>query len=328
MKQIIMDGPRKSRIIEVDIPKINDDQILVKVIYTGMCHSEWYPWSVAKKGDIFGHETVGIVEEVGRNVSGFSVGDRVTGLGGGGYKEYIVMEAQKTFKVPDNLKSEDAIGEPLACIMSVAERIDTGKIGDTIAVVGCGYMGLGLISLFKARGYADIIAIDKREIALENARKFGATEIYTPDSLPQCYRLDWDNWQNPDLTRDGHKTDIFNIGFGTVVEFAGTPDALELAGEMVCAHGCLGIGGYHNDGMRTLDFKLLNMKAVKMFNCHERRIDYEATLVKRALKLLSSGQWNYCGVTNHIYSAEQFDEANYDMEIHKDNFIKGAIEFK
>ena len=50
MKQIVMEGPRKSKIVEVDIPKINDNQILVKVRYTGMCHSEWYPWTVAVPG--------------------------------------------------------------------------------------------------------------------------------------------------------------------------------------------------------------------------------------------------------------------------------------
>ena len=53
MKQIVMEGPRKSKVAEVDIPKINDDQILVKVRYTGMCHSEWYPWTVAVPGQIF-----------------------------------------------------------------------------------------------------------------------------------------------------------------------------------------------------------------------------------------------------------------------------------
>lgn len=327
MKQIIMVGPKKSKIIEVDTPQINDNQLLVKVSYTGMCHSEWYPWSTAKEGQIFGHEAVGVVAACGKNVQGFSVGDRVTGLGGGGYKEFIVMEPNKAFKVPDNLDTVDAIGEPLACIMSVAEKIDTGKIGDRVAVVGCGYMGLGLISLLKARGYADIVAVDKREIALENARKFGATETYKPEELPENYKLNWDNCIKPDLTRDGHLTDIFNTGFKTVVEFAGTEDALKLAGEMVSAHGTLGIGGYHNDDLRTLDFKLLNFKAINMINCHERRIDYEATLVERALKLLSSGQWQFTGVTNHVYAAEEFDKANYDMEVHSDNFIKGAVEF-
>ena len=41
MKQLVMVGPAKSKIIEVDVPKITDDQLLVKVIYTGICHSEY-----------------------------------------------------------------------------------------------------------------------------------------------------------------------------------------------------------------------------------------------------------------------------------------------
>jgi len=135
MKSIIMEGPKKSKVIEIDIPKINDDQVLVKVKYTGMCHSEWYPWSVAKPGDTFGHETMGYVADVGRNVKGFKIGDRVTGLGGGGYKEYIVMEPSKMMIIPENLKDEDAIVEPLGCLMSVGSRMMPKLLDDEIAVV-------------------------------------------------------------------------------------------------------------------------------------------------------------------------------------------------
>ena len=68
MKQLVMEGPRKSRIIDVPIPEISGSQLLVRVTLTGMCHSEWYPWSTARPGDRFGHETVGVVARVGRNV--------------------------------------------------------------------------------------------------------------------------------------------------------------------------------------------------------------------------------------------------------------------
>ena len=47
------------------MPEINDNQLLVKVIYTGMCHSEWYPWSIAHEGQTFGHESVGVIEKLG-----------------------------------------------------------------------------------------------------------------------------------------------------------------------------------------------------------------------------------------------------------------------
>ena len=56
MKQLVMEGPRKSRIVDVPVPEISASQLLVRVTLTGMCHSEWYPWSTAKKGDVLGHE--------------------------------------------------------------------------------------------------------------------------------------------------------------------------------------------------------------------------------------------------------------------------------
>ena len=325
MKQMIMAGPKKSRIVDVEIPKIKEEQLLVKVKYTGMCHSEYYPWLTAKAGDILGHEAMGIVAAVGRKVKGFAVGDRVTGLGGGAYREYIVMDPEKTCVIPDNIRDEDAVVEPLGCMMSVAERMDTERVGDSVVVVGAGYMGLGMISLFRARGYANVIAVDKREAALENAMAYGATESYLPQELPRSFKLNWETWDSPDLTRDGHKTDIFHLGFRNVVEFTGTESGLQLAGDMVCAHGSLGIAGFHNDGPRAVDWKLWNMKAMNMYNCHERRIEYEADLCRRALRLISQGQWKFTGAARHIYGLDEFDKANENMADHAGNFIKGLV---
>ncbi len=325
MKCIEMVSPGKSQVIEIERPSFGDDQILVRVTYTGICHSEYYPWLTAEKGRRFGHEAVGVVEDFGKNVTGWKVGDRITGLGGGGYKEYIVMHKDKVCHVPDSLADEDAIVEPLACIMSACIKMKPEAIGDTIAVVGCGYMGLGSISLLKAMGYTNIVAVDKRPEALENAKRFGATEIYTPEELPLYYKLNWETMGAPNLTRDGYHTDIFSLGFENVLEFTGTPDGLALAAEMVCAHGKLGVGGYHNDAMRTVDFKLWNYKAMTIINCHERRIMYEHSLCLRCLELIANGTWDFKGVTNHIYPMEEFDRANRDLESYANGYIKGAV---
>jgi len=56
MRQMVMTGPRKSRIIDVLISQFSDDEVLVKVTLTGMCHSVWYSWAAAKDGDLLGHE--------------------------------------------------------------------------------------------------------------------------------------------------------------------------------------------------------------------------------------------------------------------------------
>ena len=325
MKCIEMVSPRKSRIIDIPAPSYSDDEILVRVTYTGICHSELYPWSVASEGRRFGHEAMGVVAALGKNVKGWKVGDRITGLGGGGYMEYIVMSPEKACHVPDNVADEDAIVEPLACIMSACINMRPETVAESIAVVGCGYMGLGAISLLKRMGYTRIVAIDKRPEALENAKKFGATEVYLPEEIPTHYKNNWDTMGSPDLRRDGYKVDLFSLGFKNVLEFAGTPDALDLAGELVCAHGRLGIGGFHNDGMRTVNFMLWNYKAIRIINCHERRIEYEYTLCQKCLDMLASGEWNFKGVTTHIYDMEEFDRANAEMEVHAGGYIKGAV---
>ena len=268
---------------------------------------------------------MGYVADVGRNVKNFKIGDRVTGLGGGGYREYIAMEEKKAMPVPENLRDEDAVVEPLGCLMSAGSRMMPTLPDDTVAVVGTGYMGLGILSLFKAVGYGKVVAIDLREEARANALKYGADEVYAPDELQITDYLNWSNWEQPDLKRDGHKADIFNMGFRNVMEFTGTQSGLNLAGELVSAHGRLGIGGYHNDTPRTVDFKLWNMKAMSMENCHERRIDFEVGLCRRALHLLSGGIWKFTGAANKIYTMDEFDKANHDMETHRDGFIKGLV---
>ena len=324
MKKLIMAGPAKSKVVECDIPKINENQVLIKTVYVGLCHSEWYPWTVAKEGEIFGHEPMGVIAEVGKNVTGFKVGDRVSGMGGG-IAEYMVQETWQLIKIPDNVSDEDGIVEPHSCILSAVGRVPFKAPGDTAVVVGAGYMGLGTISLLKLNGAGRLIAIDPRAEARENALRFGATEAYAPSELPSGFLLNFQT-VNLDLSDESNQsTNIFQTGFQSVVEFAGTADSLKLAGDLVCAHGYLGIGGYHNDGNRNVDFMLWNFKSMIVDNLHERRDDYKAHCAQNSMNLIAGGQWQFKGVCNHIYSMEDADQGFRDMDIRPKGFIKGLI---
>ena len=324
MKKLIMAGPSKSKIVECDIPKINEDQVLIKTVYVGLCHSEWYPWTIAKEGEIFGHEPMGVIAEVGKNVKGFKVGERVSGMGGG-IAEYMVQETWQLVKIPDNVSDEDGIVEPHSCLLSAVSRVPVKTQGDTAVVVGAGYMGLGTVSLLKLKGAGRIIAIDPRDEARENALRFGAAEVYSPDKLPSGFLLNFQSI-SADLSDEGNQSvDIFKTGFQSVVEFAGTSDSLKLAGDLVCAHGYLGIGGYHNDGNRDVDFMLWNFKSMVVDNLHERRDDYKAHCAQNSMNLLAGGQWQFKGVCNHIYSMEDADQGFRDMDSRPKGFIKGLI---
>ena len=69
MKKLIMEGPKRSKIVDVPISEITEpDMILVKNRYCGVCMSEHYDWSTAEKGRSFGHEPMGRVVAVGSAV--------------------------------------------------------------------------------------------------------------------------------------------------------------------------------------------------------------------------------------------------------------------
>lgn len=318
MKQLVMCGPRKSKVVDVPDLKVEPGTLLVKVKYTGLCMSDWHPWAEASEGLTLGHEPLGTVVEIGDGVQGFRVGDKVTGMCSTPcYAEYCLMPAELTIHVPEALKDEDAVAEPLGCLISAASKMKPRKAGDTVVVVGTGYMGLGMVSLFRLHGAARVIAIDPREAARANALKFGAAEVYAPDDkIVQ-------EWRYTDFVVGGDGP--VKTGFPLVQEFAGTESALRLAGDLTGINGRLGIGGWHQGGDRTLDIRQWGWKGLTAVNTHERDGVYQTACAQNGLDMLVSGLWNFKGLVTHIYSLDEFDKANSDMEIWKDGLIKGLV---
>ena len=198
--------------------------------------------------------------------------------------------------------------------------------GDPFVVVGCGYMGLGTISLMRAMGAGTIIGVDIREEARENALKYGADVVYSPDTLPEEYFFSKHNFGGHVLG-PGRKKEMFSIGFSRVEEFAGTGSALRLAGDITGMAGCLGIGGYHLGGDRNIDFQQWNYKMMKVLNTQIRDDDLATRYCRQALDLIARGQWKFTGTVNprHIYSLEEFDRCQYELEQKPAGFIKALI---
>jgi len=314
MKAIQMTGPRTSKVIDVPDLEPKAGQVLVKLKYNGVCMSEWHPWAEAKGGERMGHEPLGTVAALGDGVVGFNIGDRVTGLSmTPSYAEYCLCKKENLVHIPDHVSDEDALAEPLSCLISVASKLRIEKAGDPVVIVGTGYMGTGLLSLMRLQGAGRIIAIDPREEARENALRFGATEVYTPDEVPENYIVtEWDDT-------------MFSRGIQLVGEFSGTESGLRLAGDITGIHGTLGVGGWHQGGDRTVDFRLWGWKGITVINTHERREAFQAACCQNAMDMLSSGVWKYKGVTNHIYGLHELDRANKDLENKPKGYIKAII---
>lgn len=313
MKKLQMVGPGKSEVIEVPIPAINDDEMLIKVTYYGVCMSEHYDWSTSKGGEGFGHEPMGVVEKVGKNITKFKPGDKVSGFFTGGIAQYNVGNESNTFLLHGNVRDEDAILEPLACMVSAVSKVPVNFPGEkSVAVVGCGYMGCGAISLLKLRGAGRIVAVDINRESLKNALKYGADEAYTPDELPKEYLAPMDN--------------IDQGGFDLVFEWGETNESLDLSINMVKKCGTLAVGAYHTGGNRSVDVQLLNVKAIDMLSTHPRELDLLAKGAQNAIDMLASGQWQYQNLPTKIYAMTDFDRAHEELPSKFGKYIKAIID--
>lgn len=312
-KQIITIGPRKSIVETVPMPEMEDHRVLIRNTFVGVCMSEHYSWSTANTRTGFGHEPVGIIEAVGKNVKGWKVGDRVGGLwgnplpGGGGMVRYTAVNPEKDclIHLPDHIRNEDLLIEPLACLLSAVSKARVNVPGTEVCVVGAGYMGCGAISLLKLRG-CFVTAVDLRPECLEDAKRYGADKVLTVEEAEA-------------LIADGFH------GFETVMEWGETSESLDLAARLTKTCGQLCVGAYHTGAPRSVNMQLLNVRAIDCLSVHPREADLNKRCAKNAVKLLESGRWDFLGVPTKIYPMNQFDLAQAEMETKYGKYMKAAI---
>lgn len=201
------------RIEEMPVPKINPDELLVKVIASGICGSDVLEWYRIKKAPIvLGHEIAGEIVEVGINVKKYKAGDRVfvshhipcntchyclngnhtacetlhtTNYDPGGFAEYLRVPPlnvdRGVFVLPDEVTFEEGtFVEPLACVLR-GQRVARFRQGQSVLVLGSGISGLLHIMLARAQGAGRIIATDINSYKLDAAKRLGADEVIHAD---------------------------------------------------------------------------------------------------------------------------------------------------
>lgn len=278
MKALTFHGPDQKRWEEVADPVIQEPtDIIVKTEATTICGTDLHILKgdvpEVPKGTILGHESVGIVTEVGSEVKNLKVGDRVlvsciTACGNCGYcKKNVYSHCQNgggwifghlidgtqaeyvrvphadhsAYKLPDHVKSEDAL--MLSDIFATGYEIGTlyGHVqeGDIVAVVGVGPVGLAAIMTAKLLKPSKIIAVGHRDAnRVEIAKSFGATHgVLTSDPT-------WRD-QVMELT-DG-------LGVDVSMEVVGTPESWEEALSILRPGGHLAVVGVHG---KSVDFPL------------------------------------------------------------------------
>ena len=206
----------------ITIQNINDpapknDGVVVKVNATGLCRSDWHGWMGHDQDIVLphvpGHELVGIIVEVGKDIKNFKIGDRVTipfvagcGICGecksgnqqvcdhqsqpgfthhGSFAEYVALDYAdiNLVKLPEEIN--DVTAATLGCRFITAFRaiVAQGKVseGQHVAIHGCGGVGLSAIMIANALG-AQVIAIDINNETLALAKQLGAQSIVNATS--------------------------------------------------------------------------------------------------------------------------------------------------
>ena len=307
-------APGRWEIADEAVPRLGPNEVLVEVHACGVCT---YDLHVIRSSEAYplrlGHEPSGLVAEVGSQVTGVAVGARVTGRLYPSFAEYVLAQPEDLVILPDSIPFHDGLGEPLAVLVE-AERRTKVELGDKVAVVGLGFMGLAFTRLLRLRGASLIVGIDPRADAQEAALASGADQVFTPDALPDQYRLTrFEDWQT-------------QRGFDVVVEASGSQAGLTLAGELVRAHGTLSILGSHES--RVVQVGMWNWKAIDVVNAHVRNHDRLMSSMEVGIGLLATGRLSLQPLITHRYPLEQISTAFSDLAEKPRGFIKAVIDVR
>lgn len=316
-----------------DIPKpeMRADRVLLEVDSAGVCGSDLHMWRhhhswPIKMPLVLGHEFCAVIADVGDEVSGFEVGQRVACetaaevcgrcvycLGGqynmcphrlgygatidGAFTSTVLARPQILHHVPDNVPSSHAaLTEPICVAYNAVVEKTLIQPGDMVVIQGPGPIGIMCLQLIRLRGASEIVVLgtDVDEKRLAVAKELGATHtlnVQQEDPMPLIKSLG-----------DGFGADL-------IVDCTGVSIALKQALDMVRPAGKITKIGW---GPQDLNFNLDPMvqKAVTL----QGSFSHTFGTWERALRLLGSGQLNLDPVIGGVYDLPQWHEAFTTME--------------
>jgi threonine dehydrogenase-like Zn-dependent dehydrogenase len=308
-------APLTVRIGEAAVPQPAANEVRVRLEGCGICASnlpvwEGRPWfEYPRAAGAPGHEGWGRVDAIGSEVRDLQPGERVALISGNAYAELDVAPRAAVLRLPADLDALPFPGEPLGCAMNIFERSDV-RAGQTVAIVGAGFMGL-LLTQLAAKAGAQVVVISRRGQALEFAAAAGAVHTL------ECASSDAAIAQALSLT-DGR-------GYERVIETGGLQSTLDLAGALVAEYGRLVIAGYHQDGLRTVDMQQWNWRAIDVVNAHERSPERYASGVERAIAAVLDGRMDPFPLLTHAVPLDALDRGFALAQARPDGFMKAWV---
>ncbi|MCB0135716.1 MAG: zinc-dependent alcohol dehydrogenase family protein [Caldilineaceae bacterium] len=241
MQAVVFPAPESISVERVPDPTCAPDEVVVQVARCGICGTDVHIYRNEYMSDfpiIPGHEFGGVIVEVGRDVTGYAIGDRVAvdpnlycghcdmcrnemgnhclnwqGVGitrPGGFAEFTAVPARACYHLPESLSdAQAAFIEPLACVVHAMKRIRVLP-ADPVLILGAGPMGLLLVQALRRVGASYVAVVEKQPARLDLARAMGASLAVAPGP-EQAEQL----------------RAIAPRGFGVVIDATGVPAVIE-----------------------------------------------------------------------------------------------------
>jgi threonine 3-dehydrogenase len=326
MRAILKPAPGPgATLADVPAPVPGPDEALVEIQATSICGTDlhiydWNAWAARriKPPRVFGHEMAGHVRQVGDRVTQVRVGDyvaaethivdhtcrqcrlglthicrnvRIVGVDrDGSFAQLVTLPAETLWHTDPRLDAATAaLQEPFG---NAVHATLAGPIADqTVAIFGCGPIGLCAIGVALAEGAAAVYAVDVNPFRLELAERMGATAVINAGAQDAVVALKAAN--------HGDEVDV-------CLEMSGNPAATAQALEALRSGGWISLLGL-GDAPVTLDLNtLVIMKGITIFGVTGRRI--WATW-ERTSALLTSGRVDVAPIMTHRLPLEDFEEA-------------------
>lgn len=340
MKAVYVEDAYKVVVKDVEIPEIEAGEVLIRVKAAGICGSDIHTYKglhlFRKPPVIIGHEVSGEIVKVGKDVTALKPGDRVTvepqtgcgkcdycltgrtnycadrgapGLKGwyGTMAEYFAAPETCVFKLPDEMDHElGVLVEPLAVGVHAVRKAGIG-MGDKVAILGAGPIGLLAMTAAKAAGATTLLMTDVMDYALESAMEMGATHTLNISGM--------EDWTEEAKKRiDGE--------FDKVLIAAGVPGIIDNAVSLLRKGGrCVTIAMFH--GTQTFDIVNLQQTEKEIVGC----MTYTREDTISAIDLLSSGAVNARAVISHRLPYERAAEGFRLVDKKEDSSLKVLVTF-
>lgn len=327
MKTLVFHGPGDIRLESRKIPAPGPGELLIRVKAAGVCGTDIRIYRGTKKLEaprIIGHEFAGDIVEVGTEVKGFFLGERVTvypmiacnncyackqgrsnicvnriTLGyeiDGGFAEYVRIPAAalangNVSKLPEKVSYEEgAISEPLAAAYNGIKRANV-QPGNSVLIAGAGPLGLLHTQFAKMHGAGLIVISEPQAKKRMQAEIFGANAVVDPVNENLHERI-------MQLT--------CGMGMDIVIADVGIPEVIEETLEFVKKGGTYVIfAGCPAESPITIDPNLIHYKELVLTGSSAANPEYQ----RKMLQMIAEGQIDLKAVISNVFPAERWKEA-------------------